>query len=356
MMSIRTYSAAFLLLVLSVFIVVFSPHSAYPLKVDSEALVEINEEVNAAQARELALESALKSAVSKAAVTIFPSLDEKILEKLDSENYLDYIMAYSVDYELASEKEIKLMIEADVDTLRLRNLLGDSLKTPSVVKEKPSVTISIINDERFPSSLSANEIKREIAIVLIQNGYRVRSSHGTLNLKTSISVKTQRSRLRGRKSLYHSLAAISIKVVDIDKKLIFQASNSEYMLGQQKREITADAIKKAARGASEKIVKGLDRYWEFKGGGSDLTEISFIGIRNWRHYEQIDAILSKSLLGGDSIRKRVFRTGRISFIVSLNTKPEEFTRILTGLKIPEFSISLDSVGKNRLQFSVVPSS
>src|SRR5713101_7105300 len=102
---IRRRSKAYKILCLSVFLLLlFIPTSGFSVKISAEG-VEPFEGKTAASVRDVALSNALRMAIEKAAEQISPNLDDKLLQKLKSEDPLKYVKSYRIFDETTAEEE-----------------------------------------------------------------------------------------------------------------------------------------------------------------------------------------------------------------------------------------------------------
>ncbi len=342
-----------LLFLLCFFCIALLPVRAFSLTMEGHGVSSLQDS-NALRAREDALGFALSSVVTQAAEMLSPGIDPIFAERLGSGDVRSYIKSYRIQHEYNSGTEYKVWVEADVDTLKLGSRIRGVLTRPSYKTGKPTVSITVFNDAAVSKSFSRAQIKREIAVTLIGNGYTVLRGGGQIQLIAHVGVKKQMSRVGGSEELHHTLSTVLIKAVGANGQDLAQVSESAYLVGKDARDITSASLRKAAKGAAGKLLKELEVLALRAGSGKGGFELAFWGVMSYRHYRQLDSILSKSLLGVDAVEKRVFKNSRVSFIVALSVEPEEFARVLTGLNMIDFSLILEGIHKNRIDFTLIP--
>lgn len=343
-----------LLFLLFFFCVALSPGAAHSLTVEAQGAASLQGRT-AIQAREDALGVALGSVVKQAAEMLSPGIDPIFAERLSGGDVGYYIKSYRILYEYNSGTEYKVSVEADVDTLKLRNRIRGVTARPSKRSAQPTLSVTVFSDEGASVGFSRADIKREIAVALIGRGYKVLRNGAQIQLIAHVGVKKQMSRVGGGEELHHTLGTVLIKAVDANGRDVAQASESAYLVGKEARDITYGSLRRAAQGAARKIVKELEfSALEGVSGGKRVYELAFSGVTSYGHYNQLDSILSKSLLGVDAVRKRVLKNSRVSFIVALNVGPEEFAAVITGLSMVDFSLMLEGIYKNRIDFTLIP--
>ncbi|HSE83272.1 MAG TPA: hypothetical protein VLB01_01840 [Thermodesulfobacteriota bacterium] len=342
---------AFFLLTFPFLSLFFTSTPALSVKVSAEGVEPIgNRDIRAV--KEAAISNALKTAVEKVAKSVSADLQEEHINTLRGDkDYLNYIKAYRVLYELSSGKSYKVAVEADVDSEGLKNkikeLLGFKNKTPL----NPSVSILVLknsNSDPIINSVSLRDVKREIAVVLIGSGYVVVEPPGDIVLETYAGIKTTEIATSDNK--YYTFGTVYIRAKDKNGKLLAETGDSFYSAGNGSVEICEEVLKQAASRTASKLKSELDKMWK---GRDDSIDILLTGFRSYEQYAQLDEALSKSVLAIDSIDKRVFENGKVTFVVFSLITPQELAATLANLPLPGFSLKLNKVSFNKIEFDVV---
>jgi hypothetical protein len=345
------------------FLLLFTPISGFPVKISAEG-VEPLQGRPIATVKDIALSNALKTAIENAAKEISPNLGGKSLQKLRSEDPLNYIKAYRILYEISIEEEYKITIETDVDSEKLKNRLEGFAGISSKPLGKPS-SVSIVvlqspQSDPIIRNLSLTDVRRGISVALIGAGYKIVEPQGDVRLEAYVNLKTTESKIE--ETMYYALGSVFIRAKDKDGKVITEVSESVYSNGANLSQIGLDALKEAGAKAAEKLKSELDKRWNTgvtttTGAGHEnrngTIEISFSGLRSYSQYEQLNDKLS-IVLGIDGINERIFRYNGISFLVLSRMSPEELAKILEKLNLHGFSLKLDNASLDKIEFSVQP--
>ena len=321
------------------------------VKVSAEAVEPIGDRT-ISSVKESAISNALEMAVEKVAKGFSTDLREEHIKTLrDNKAYLDYIKAYRILYEISSGKSYKVAVEADVDSEGLKNrvkeLLGFKVK-PSL---NPSVSVIVLknpNSDPIINSVSLKDVKREVAVVFIGSGYVVVEPPGDVILETYAGIRTTESAISDNKR--YVFGTVYIRAKDKNGRLLAETGDSFYSHGNGSVEIGEEVLKQAASKTASKLKSELDKMWK---GRDDSIDLSFTGFQNYGQYEQLDEALSKSVLAIDSINKRVFENGKVTFVVSSVVAPQELATMLGSLSLPGFSLKLDRISHKKIEFGIV---
>ncbi|HLE25623.1 MAG TPA: hypothetical protein VI935_08240 [Thermodesulfobacteriota bacterium] len=338
----------------ALFLILTLPNSAFSVTVSVEGFEPLSGKT-IASARTMALSNALKTAVENAAKGINPTLDAKSLEKLINENPITYIKAYRILDENRIGDDYKIILEANVDSEMLKDkikgLKVNNLKSPG----KPSISIVVLKipeSDPIIKSLPLSEIKSEITRVLQGGGYKVQESMGDIRIETYVSVKTSESKV-GR-SMCYALGNVLIKVKDKNEKVLNEVSDSLYLNGTDITQLSLEAIKQAGAKAADKVKLEFDKKWNIgQRVKSKTILITFVGFSNYKQYELLDTILANSTPGIDNITKRIFRNDGVSFLVLSSISEEDLAKTVDSQNTPGFSLRLNEVSSDRIEFSVV---
>lgn len=349
---------------LAILFVLLTPHlsrgSALAVTAEGEASVPL-EGRSSSEAKDKALGEALKSSLVNAALSLEPSLDEVVLDKLRSDDHLHYIISYRISYELPSPESYKIAVEAEVDSeklkARLKEILGDAPKPRAKpfepIRGKPTLTIKATTTGTPLAGIYANDLERELAIALIGRGFRVVREGGDIRILANISLKTQESITREGGRTFHTLAEVNIRAEDAHGSKVAEAYATGYEPSIESR-ISSEAIRRLVNQAGSEIAKRLSS-WETRGAqGTRLVFLTFTGVRNFSEYSELESLLANSLLGVESIGKRVFKGNSVSFEVVLSQDPEEFARKVSARSLKNSSIRLESVTWDKATFTLVP--
>lgn len=363
MNSIRRRSKAYKIFRLLVFLLLlFIPTSGFSIKISVEG-VEPFEGKTTAYVRDIALSNALRVAIEKAAEQISPNLDDKSLQRLKSEDSLKYVKSYKVLDETTLGEKYKISIEANVDSEKLKNRLGELTGVSSKPLGKPS-SISIVVLESPQSdpvikSLSLTDVKREISIALIGSGYKIVEPLGDIRLQAYVGLKTTESKVR-EAITYYALGSVFIKAEDKDGKVVTEVSEDSYSNGSNLSQISLEVLRGAGARAAGKIKSEFDKRWNTGTSASGIRqenkngtiEILFTDLRSYSQYEQLNNALSTAR-GINGIHERVFRHRGISFLVFSKTNPDELAKTIEKLNLREFSLKLNDSSLDKIEFSIV---
>jgi hypothetical protein len=330
------------------------PNSAFPITVIVEGVESLSGK-NVSSARAMALSNALKTATEKTAKEINPNLDDKSIEKLTYENPAEYIRSYRILNENRVGEEYKINLEAEVDSEKLRNKLKPFTENPIKPLRKPSTSIIVLrtpDNNPIVKTLSLDNVKSEISRVLIGSGYKVVEPVGDVRLETYISLKTTETRLG--ENNYSALGNVFIKAKDKNGIVLSEVSDSSYLSGRDLAQLSLDALKQAGANAAVKLRGEFDRKWNTsQKGKSKNIEIAFVGLNNYKQYEELDYILGKSTQGIDSITKRVFSNNRISFFIISSIDQYELAKTIENQKKLGFSLKLNNISQDKIEFEIV---
>lgn len=363
MNSIRRRSKAYKIFCLLVFLLLlFVPTSGFLIKISAEG-VEPFEGKTAAYVRDIALSNALRVAIENAAEQISPNLDDKSLQRLKSEDSLKYVKGYKVLDETTLGEKYKISIEANVDSEKLKNRLGELAGVSSKPLGKTS-SISIVvlqspQSDPVIKSLSLTDVKREISIALIGSGCKIVEPLGDIRLQAYVSLKTTESKIR-ETFTYYALGSVFIKAEDKDGKVITEVSENSYSNGPNLSQISLEVLRGAGAKAGGRIKSEFDKRWntgtpvsgirqENKNG---TIEISFTDLRSYSQYEQLNNALSTTR-GINGIDERVFRHRGISFLVFSKANPDELAKTIEKLNLRGFSLKLNDASLDKIEFSIV---
>src|SRR5579875_1948790 len=359
---IRQKSRAYKILCLSVFLLLFIPASGFPMKISAEG-VEPFDGKTTTSVRDIALSNALETAIEKAAGQINPNLDNKLIQKLKSEDPLKYVKSYRILNETTVENEYKISIEANVDSEKLENRLGDLAGVSTKPLKRPS-SISVVvlqspQSDPIIKDLSLTDVKREISVALIGSGYKIVEPLGDVRLQAYVGLKTTENRV-GETSVYYALGSVFIRAEDKDGKTITEVSESAYSSCPDISQISIDVLKGAGAKAAEKLKLEFDKRWNVGAPINDTRqenkngtiEISFTDLKSYKQYEQLNRALSTSP-GIKGIDERIFRYKEASFLVFPKTNTEELAKTIEKLNLQGFSLKLDNASSDRIEFSVV---
>ncbi len=331
------------------------PNSAFPEIVSIEGVEPLSGK-SIASARANALSNALKAAVENTAKEINPNIDAKSLEKLINENPIRYIKAYRILDENRIEDSYKITVEANVDSDGLRKKLMVFMVTKVKSLGKPSISIIVLQipeSDPIIQTLPLSDVKREIKGVLQGGGYKVEESMEDIRLETYVSIKTGEGGKIDR-STFYALGSVLIKAKDKNGKVLSEVSDSSYLNGADLAQLSLDAIKQAGAKAAEKLKLEFDKKWDIgQRSKSRAIEITFVGFNNYKQYELIDTLLANSTPGIDAITKRIFRTGRISFLVLSSVNHDQLAKTVGNHTTPGFSLRLNTSSSDRIEYSVV---
>jgi hypothetical protein len=269
----------------------------------------------------------------------------------DDKGYLNYIKAYRILYELSSGKNYKVAVEADVDSEGLKNKIKELLGFKGKTSLNPSVSILVLknpNSDPIINSVSLRDVKREIAVVFIGSGYVIVEPPSDIVLETYVGIRTTESTTGDNK--YYTFGTVYIRAKDKNGKLLAETSDSLYSAGNGSVEISEEVLKQAASRTASKLKSELDKMWK---GRNDSIDILFTGFRDYGQYAQLDETLSKSVLAIDGIDKRVFENGKVTFVVFSFITPQELATTLGRLSLPGFSLKLNKVSFNKIEFDIV---
>ena len=336
------------------FLLLTLPNSAFAVIVSVEGIEPLSGKT-ITSTRTIALSNALKTAVENAAKEINPTLDAKSLEKLINENPISYIKSYRILDENRIGDDYKITLEANVDSEMLKDkikgLKVNNVKSPG----KPSISIVVLKipeSDPIIKTLPLTEIKSEITRVLQGGGYKVQEYMGDIRLETYVSVKTSESKV-GR-SMYYALASVLIKVKDKNEKVLNEVSDSLYLNGTDLTQLSLEAIKQAGAKAADKVKLEFDKKWNIGQRVKSRTIIiTFVGFSNYKQYELLDTLLANSTPGIDNITKRIFRNDGVSFLVLSSINEEDLAKTVDSQNTPGFSLRLNTVSSDRIEFSVV---
>lgn len=334
------------------FFLLFSllPGSAFAITVSAESAETIGEgSIDAA--RDAALSEALRTAVVNAAKTIRPDIDDKYFMTLKQEDYLSYIKAFRILSETSAGKEYRIAIEADVDSQKLKNVIKDFMDLKSKSFLKPSISVVVLLNPESDSvirSISLQDIKREVSVIFIGSGYKVQEQPGDVILEAYTSVKTTESRFGGSEK--YAFGNVYIRAKNKNGELIAEASDDSSLSGNDLGDISQKAVKQAALSAASNLKSKFDEIWGDRDG---TIRITFRGFRTYAQYENMDGILSDTVVEVDSITKRVFENGKITFFLFSSATPEKLAQTLGSLPLQDFSLRLDKVSFDEIEFSVV---
>jgi len=346
-------TAPFLIAVI-VFLALASP--ALPLTVEGVG-VAASRNVAATDARDVALWNALKSAVANAAKKIDPVSNKNIVERLQKENYTSYIKSYKIIYELSTREEYKVIIEAEIDSLKLKNRLkGLKYASPLSSKGKQGVSIRMIVDAGENSGFPTAAIRDEIASVFRKRGFEVKGAGdgSGIVITAKIKTKSKKTGVNGGKHLYHSLVTLALSAEGADGQTLAESRKSTYELRSESAIPTTTKIKQIAKAASREIVAKLEKRITIRRSFSSPTLLTFSGLTSYLEYEKLDSMLSNSLLGIDSVMQRTLGSDRVEFEVALNMAPGEFAQILNGLEIGGHSLYLEAIYPGRIEYRLIP--
>lgn len=356
---IRRRSKAYIIFCLSIFVLLlFIPTSGFPIKILAEGAEPFEGKI-AVSVRDIALSKALSMAIEKATEQIKPNLDDKSLQKLKSENPLEFVKSYRILNETTAKEEYKISIEANVDSDKLRNRLGDLATTPSKPLRKPSsISIVVLQSQQSDpviKSLSLADVKREISVALIGSGYKIVEPLGDIRLQAYVSLKTAESRI-GETATYHALGSVFIRAEDKDGKEVTDVSESSYSSGPDLSQISLEALKGAGVKAAEKINSEFNNKWNTSGinhyNKNGTIEISFTDLRSYRQYEQLNNALLNAR-GIDGVAERIFRYKGVSFLVLSKANTDELAKTLEKSSPQGFSLKIINTSSNKIEFGVV---
>lgn len=332
------------------------PGTAHPIGVEGRATVPLKN-LSLADAKKQGLDIALHSAVLNAASLLGPTESGKLAETLKEGDHLAFIKRYSITFESTDGGDYRVILEADVDSLRLKNRLEDF--KPPVARRGgsrgvASVTVNIFSNDLAARHLPGANINGEISTVLLGGGFRVKSADGGVQLNTYVTLKPQDTSYQTTSESGRTLCNVWMKALDSSSgSIVAEVSATEYFIyGSDDRDVVK-ILKKTARDAASKMTVHLQNRLVVKHRRSDLTEVVFNGVTTYGHWRTIDGIMSKSLLGIQSITKRRFARGTVIYTVSLRLEPENFARVLTNLKPRDMALSLKSIEGNRIAFNVI---
>ena len=198
------------------------------------------------------------------------------------------------------------------------------------------------------STASLRDVKREIAVVFIGSGYVIVEPPGDIVLETYVGVKTTGSATGDNR--YYTFATVYIRAKDKNGKLLAETGDSFYSAGNGSVETDEKVLKQAASRTASKLKSELDKMWK---GRDDSIDLLFTGFGSYEQYARLDEALSKSVLAIDNIDKRVFENGKVTFVVFSVVAPRELATTLGSLSLPGFSLKLNRISFNKIEFDIV---
>lgn len=342
-----------------------------------------------AQARDRAIDDALRKAVEKALGTWIQS--ETVVQNymLVEDKILNWSNGYVKNYAIVSERKTfgdvyEVVINAAVETAALAR---DQQAVQNILNKAGNPRIMIIFNEqnigdanRFnffqvdmtqtettlmekfldkgfevvdPATVRAN-IKREQALAALEGDTKAAAAIG-LQMQSDVIVtgkaiaKKANTRMKILGDMKSCQANLTARVVKADVGTVI-ATGSEHAAYPHIDEITGgiEAIKKAANKLGDKLIKKILDKWQDEFYNQTTVKLRVTGVASFSDLNSFKGILSTYFRGIKNINQRNFIAGTAELDVDITGNAEQLSRELERKSLDNFTVKLTRVSQNQI--------